>query len=97
MGLYWMKHSTQVIHGVENAIALADRLEAETGTSYEVVNFRMLLEGHQLLQDVGQEEVIEYLNKVKHKGEDCLVMDEPAFWMLNTLVMQAFKSREVMH
>jgi|TARA_R110002167_G_scaffold72631_1_gene204034 hypothetical protein len=92
-----MKHSTQVIHGVENAIALADRLEAETGTSYEVVNFRMLLEGHQLLQDVGEEEVIKYLNQGKHKSEDCLVMDEPSFWMLNTLIMQAFKSREALH
>ena len=93
-----MKHSTQVIHGVANAIALADRLEAETGTSYEVVNFRMLLEGHQLLQDVGEEEVRGYLSGgEKYSGEDCLVMDEPAFWMLNTLVMQAFKSKEVMH
>ena len=92
-----MKHSTQVIHGVENAIALADKLEAETGTSYEVVNFRVLLEGHQLLQDVGEEEVIKYLNQGKHKSEDCLVMDEPCFWMLNTLIMQAFKSREALH
>ena len=92
-----MKHSTQVIHGVENAIALADKLEAETGTGYEVVNFRLLLEGHQLLQDVGEEEVIEYLNRGKHKGEDCLVMDEPSFWMLNMLIMQAFKARGVLH
>ena len=95
-----MKHSTQVIHGVENAIALADKLEAETATGYEVVNFRMLLEGHQLYQDKGgvTEEVRGYLsNKEQYKEEDCLVMDEPAFWMLNTLVMQAFKSKEVMH
>ena len=92
-----MKHSTQVIHGVANAIALADRLEAETGTSYEVVNFRMLLEGHRLYQDEGEEEVIEYLDQGKYKEEACLVMDEPAFWMLNTLIMQALKSRKVMH
>ena len=92
-----MKHSTQVIHGVGNAIALADKLEAETGTSYEVVNFRMLLEGHQSLQDLGEEEVIKYLDRGKHKEEACLVMDEPCFWMLNTLIMQAFKSREVLH
>ena len=92
-----MKHSTQVIHGVANAIALAEKLEAETGTGYEVVNFRMLLEGHQLLQDVGEEEVIKYLNQGKHKGEDCLVMDGPCFWMLNMLIMQAFKSREALH
>lgn len=92
-----MKHSTQVIHGVGNAIALADKLEAETGTSYEVVNFRMLLEGHQSLQDLGEEEVITYLDRGKHKEEACLVMDEPCFWMLTTLIMQAFKSREVLH
>ena len=92
-----MKHSTQVIHGVENAIALADRLEAETGTSYEVVNFRMLLEGHRLYQDMGEEEVIAYLDQGKHKEEACLVMDESSFWMLNTLVMQAFKSKEILH
>ena len=55
-----MKHSTQVIHGVANAIALAEKLEAETGTGYEVVNFRMLLEGHRLYQDMGEEEVIVY-------------------------------------
>ena len=95
-----MKHSTQVIHGVENAIALADKLEAETGTGYEVVSFRMLLEGHQLYQDKGgvTEEVRGYLSGgEKYSGEDCLVMDEPAFWMLNTLIMQALKSRKVMH
>ena len=56
-----MKHSTQVIHGVANAIALAEKLEAETGTGYEVVNFRMLLEGHRLYQDMGEEEVSNYL------------------------------------
>ena len=93
-----MKHSTQVIHGVGNAIALADKLEAETGTSYEVVNFRMLLEGHQLCQDVGEEEARGYLSGgEKYNREECLVMDEPCFWMLNTLIMQAFKSREVLH
>mgnify|MGYP003637355909 FL=1 len=92
-----MRHSTQVIQGVANAIALADKLEAETGTSYEVVNFRMLLDGHQLCQDVGEEEVIKYLDRGEHKEEACLVMDEPCFWMLNTLIMQAFKSREVLH
>ena len=93
-----MKHSTQVIHGVENAIALADKLEAETGTGYEVVNFRMLLEGHRLFQDVGEEEVRGYLSdREEYKEEDCLVMDEPAFWMLNTLIMQALKARKVMH
>ena len=92
-----MKHSTQVIHGVANAIALAEKLEAETGTGYEVVNFRMLLEGHKICQDVGEEEVIKYLDRGEHKEEACLVMDEPCFWMLNTLIMQAFKSREVLH
>tara|TARA_R100000951_G_C2614221_1_gene172207 strand:- start:554 stop:832 length:279 start_codon:yes stop_codon:yes gene_type:complete len=92
-----MKHNTQVIHGVKNAIALADKLEAETGTSYEVVNFRMLLEGYQLRQDVGEEEVINYLDRGKHKEEACLVMDEPCFWMLSTLIIQAFKSRGVLH
>ena len=95
-----MKHSTQVIHGVANAIALADRLEAETGTSYEVVNFRMLLEGHRLYQDEGgiTEEVRGYLpDKEQYKEDDCLVMDGPAFWMLNTLIMQALKSKKVMH
>ena len=56
-----MKHNTKVIHGVENAIALAEKLEAETGASYEVVNFRMLLEGYRLYQDMGEEEVIGYL------------------------------------
>tara|TARA_R110002124_G_scaffold133080_1_gene295658 strand:- start:92 stop:370 length:279 start_codon:yes stop_codon:yes gene_type:complete len=92
-----MKHSTQVIHGVANAIALAEKLEAETGAGYEVVNFRMLLEGHRLYQDMGEEEVIEYLDQGRHKEEDCLVMDESSFWMLNTLVMQAFKSKEILH
>jgi hypothetical protein len=92
-----MKHNTKVIHGVENAIALAEKLEAETGASYEVVNFRMLLEGYRLYQDMGEEEVIEYLDQGRHKEEDCLVMDESSFWMLNTLVMQAFKSRAVLH
>ena len=92
-----MKHSTQVIHCVANAIALAEKLEAETGTGYEVVNFRMLLEGHRLYQDMGEEEVIAYLDQGKHKEEACLVMDESSFWMLKNLVMQAFKSREVMH
>jgi len=95
-----MKHSTQVIHGVENAIALADKLEAETGTGYEVVNFRMLLEGHQLYQDEGgiAEEVRGYLSdKEQYKEEDCLVMDGPALWMLNTLIMQALKSKKVVH
>ena len=93
-----MKHSTQVIHGVANAIALAEKLEAETGTGYEVVNFRMLLEGHQLCQDVGEEEAIGCLSdREEYSGEDCLVMDGPCFWMLNMLMMQAFKSREVLH
>tara|TARA_R110002110_G_scaffold3046_3_gene15470 strand:+ start:2081 stop:2359 length:279 start_codon:yes stop_codon:yes gene_type:complete len=92
-----MKRSTQVIHGVANAIALAEKLEAETGTGYEVVNFRMLLEGHKLYQDMGEEEVIAYLDQGKHKEEACLVMDASSFWMLNTLVMQAFKSREILH
>ena len=92
-----MKHSTQVIHGVANAIALAEKLEAETGTGYEVVNFRMLLEGHQLYQDEGEEEVIEYLDQGRDREEDCLVMDGPAFWMLNTLIMQALKSKKVVH
>ena len=92
-----MKRSTQVIHGVENAIALAARLEAETGAIYEVVNFRMLLEGHRLYQDMGEEEVIEYLDRGRHKEETCLVMDEPSFRMLNTLLMQAFKARGVLH
>ncbi len=92
-----MKRSTKVIHGVENAIALAEKLEAETGTGYEVVNFRMLLEGHRLYQDMGEEEVIGYLEGGKHREEACLVMDEPSFWMLNMLIMQACKSREVLH
>ncbi len=92
-----MKHSTKVIHGVENAIALADRLEAETGTGYEVVNFRLLLEGHRLYQDMGEEEVLGYLDGRRHKEDECLVMDEPSFWMLNTLIMQAFKARGVLH
>ena len=92
-----MKHSTQVIHGVDNAIALADRLEAETGTGYEVVNFRLLLEGHRLYQDMGEEEVLGYLDGRRHKEDECLVMDEPSFWTLNTLLMRAFKSRGVLH
>jgi len=92
-----MKRSTKVIHGVENAVALAEKLEAETGTGYEVVNFRMLLEGHRLYQDMGEEEVIGYLEGGKHREEACLVMDEPSFWMLNMLIMQACKSREVLH
>jgi hypothetical protein len=46
---------------------------------------------------MGEEEVIEYLDQGRHKEEDCLVMDESSFWMLNTLVMQAFKSRAVLH
>ena len=92
-----MKHNTKIIHGVDKAIALADRLEAETGTGYEVVSFRLLLEGHQLWQDVGEEGVIGYLDGRRHKEDECLVMDEPSFWMLNTLIMQAFESRGVLH
>jgi hypothetical protein len=92
-----MKHNTKIIHGVDKAIALAGRLEAETGAIYEVVNFWMLLEGHRLYQDRGEEEVIEYLDRGRHKEETCLVMDEPSFWMLNTLLMRAFKARGVLH
>jgi|TARA_R110000765_G_scaffold422665_1_gene530616 precorrin-6x reductase len=97
--------NTRIVEGTNEAIELAKKLQSETGKNYEVISFSLLLRGHQLGEELSNEVVEAFFQdeevagdiKEDYKNRTCLVMDEPAFWMLNMLLVQAFRTNEVLH